>query len=114
MQWLGLLCVFERCFRPPDRLSVLEKKYIECCCYVFTDKCLLFCGTLQSFSGFISVGSVTDWDLKAYVIEVQTGVRKQTLDLQVPFNKDGRQLVQLDRKKQWGRPMLLYLLYAGG
>lgn len=57
------LCV-ERCFRPPDRLSVLEKKYIECCCYVFTNKCLLFCGMLQSFSGFISVGSGTDQDFK--------------------------------------------------
>lgn len=33
--------------------------------------------------------------LKAYVIEVQTGIREQTLDLQVPFNKEGRLLAQL-------------------
>lgn len=64
MQWLGLFCVFRRCFRPPKRLSVLENKYIECCCYAFTNKCLLFCSMLQSFSGFISVGSGTDWDFK--------------------------------------------------
>lgn len=110
MQWLGLLCVFERCFRPPDRLSVLEKKYIECCCYVFTDKCLLFCGTLQSFSGFISVGSGTDWDLKAYVIEVQTEVRKQTLDLQVPFNKDGRQSNWIGRSNGEDRCYCIYCM----
>lgn len=64
MQWLGLFCVFGRCFRSPKRLSVLENKYIECCCYAFTNKCPLFCSMLQSFSGFISVGSGTDWDFK--------------------------------------------------
>lgn len=36
--------------------------------------------------------------LRAYTIKVQTGIREQTLDLQVPFNKEGRLLAQLDSK----------------